>query len=388
MHPYIPIRDLWWLAAGGAGYGANYVRHKVHYYRSLVRRAKVPDPTQDLLRLQAEYGYNAHALVSIAPGASAWTMPGIDGAIVYGEFGRVWLAAGDPLAKPEDIPALVQGFMSTARKSKRLAAFVPATESFARLGSDLKLRVVKIGAAPYFDLQNWNPRGNCAKKMRAGVNQASRAGVRVERIDSLNAQIKKEVADLSLQWLQGRPSATTFGWLLAVDPFLRFESKKLFVARDKSNQLVGLLAVSPIPARKGWYLEDVLRAVHAPAGTADLLVVHVLKELKTEGAILATLGTAPLASEGDDRLSNRDHPVIERALSTASRRLGVFYNFEGLRSFKAKFVPTWWESEYVLIQSGVMVPTRVAHAVLRALVPGGLKQLLTRKALRSIKRRV
>jgi phosphatidylglycerol lysyltransferase len=149
--------------------------------------------------------------------------------------------------------------------------------------------------------------------------------------------------------------------------------------------LVGLLSASPIPARDGWYLEDVLRAPDAPKGTADLLVFETLQRLKADGATMATLGTAPLAREGLDDISTQDHPVIERALRLASKRLSAFYNFEGLRRFKSKFVASRWESEYALVQHGVLVPGRVAHALLRAIVPGGLKQFLARRVLRSIK---
>lgn len=386
MHPHIPIHDLWWLAAGGASYGARYVTHKVQMVRSLARRFRAADPTSELLRLQSSYGYNAHSLVSIAPGALTWTLPGIDGAIIYGEFGRVWLAAGDPLAKPEDIQSLTKGFMAAATKAKRIAAFVPTTERFAREGIQLGLSAIKIGAAPYFDLAAWRPRGNCAKKMRAGVNQALRAGVRIEFVESFDEDLKQETAELCLEWLKTRRAATTFGWLLALDPFLRAERKKVFAARDANNRLVGLLAASPIPARDGWYLEDVLRAQDAPQGTADLLVFEALQRLKAEGATMATLGTAPLATEGVDEISTHDHPVIERSLRLASKRLSVFYNFEGLRRFKSKFVASRWESEYALVQHGVMVPSRVAHALLRAVVPGGLKQLLARRTLRSIGR--
>ena len=74
--------------------------------------------------------------------------------------------------------------------------------------------------------------------------------------------------------------------------------------------------------------------------------------------------------------------MIARTLDVASRRLAGFYNFEGLRRFKAKFVPSWWESEYALSQRGVTMPPRVGHAIVRALVPGGLTQILTRQALR------
>jgi lysylphosphatidylglycerol synthetase-like protein (DUF2156 family) len=387
IHPHIPIRDIWWLAAGGgASYGARYVKLKVQLVRGDTRRARTPDPTDNLLRLQTLYGYNAHSLVSIAPGAGTWSMPGIDGAIIYGEFGRVWLAAGDPLAHPDDIKPLVTGFMAAASKAKRIAAFVPATDRFAREAIKLGLTAIKIGAAPYFDLRTWDPRGNSAKHMRAGLNKALGAGVQVNLVDNLDYSIRKETSELCLQWLESHRAAASFGWLLALDPFASSERKKLFVARDANKRLVGLIAASPIPARDGWYLEDVVRAPTAPPGTADLLVIEALRHLKNSGAAMATLGTAPLADDGDDDISTHDHPVIERALRSASRRLRTFYNFEGLRRFKGRFVPSWWESEYALVQHGVLVPSRVAHALLRAIVPGGLKQFLARQTVRSIRR--
>src|SRR5258705_8245446 len=202
FHPHIPIHDLWWLAAGGgASYGARYVTSKVRVLPDYARRLRVADPTPELLRLQSAYGYNPHSLVSITPGALTWTMPGIDGAIIYGKFGRVWLAAGDPLGKPDDIKPLTEGFMAAATKARRIAAFVPATERFARVGIQIGLSAIKIGEAPYFDLANWHPRGNSAKKLRAGVNQARRAGVRIEVVAGLFEGLCTENGDLLLRRL-------------------------------------------------------------------------------------------------------------------------------------------------------------------------------------------
>ena len=129
---FIPIRDLWWLAAGsGASYTARYMKTRIGSALAERRRKRLPDPTGELLRLQMLYGYNAHSLVSIAPGAEMWSTPDIDGAIVYGEFGRVWLAAGDPLTSIEDMAELARGFSAFARTKNRVAAFVPATSKFA-----------------------------------------------------------------------------------------------------------------------------------------------------------------------------------------------------------------------------------------------------------------
>src|SRR2546423_13840172 len=96
----IPLRELWWLAAGGAGYGARYVRLRVTTALSSRRTRADADPTGELLRLQTLHGYNAHSLVSITPGARLWRTPEIDGAIIYTEVGRVGLPAGGPSSTP------------------------------------------------------------------------------------------------------------------------------------------------------------------------------------------------------------------------------------------------------------------------------------------------
>src|SRR5436309_10283957 len=125
LHIYIPVRHLWWLAAsGGAGYGARYMKARINFALAERRRRRTPDPTGELLRLQMLHGYNAHSLVSIAPGASLWSSPEIDGAIIYGEFGRVWLAAGDPLSAPEDMVELARQFAAFAKRKNRVVAFV------------------------------------------------------------------------------------------------------------------------------------------------------------------------------------------------------------------------------------------------------------------------
>jgi len=382
----IPLRELWWLAAG-AGYGARYVRLRVSAAISSRRARAAGDPTGELLRLQTLYGYNAHSLVSIAPGARLWSTPEIDGAIIYSEFGRVWLACGDPLASHEEMCELARLFVREAKSRRRVVAFVPTTERFAREAESFGFGALKVGAAPYFDLKTWAPRGDRAKKMRAGLNQARRAGVRVEEVTNADENLRRETESLCRRWLDTRRAATSFGWLFLLDPFLHAGHKRFFAARDERGTLVGFLAASPMPSRGGWYMEDVLRAPDAPKGTADLLVVETLHQLAASGARLATLGTAPLAHEGEDAVPAGDFPLVERTLRIAASRLGAFYNFDGLRRFKSKFAPTHWESEYVLGPRGMTIPPRVAYAILRAIAPGGLPQLLTRQVARTLRRK-
>ena len=56
-----------------------------------------------------------------------------------------------------------------ARRKKKIVAFVPTTEKFANSIAGENVRVIKVGASPYFDLTKWHPTGNCAKTLRSSV---------------------------------------------------------------------------------------------------------------------------------------------------------------------------------------------------------------------------
>src|SRR4029079_15843304 len=146
------------------------------------------------------------------------------------------------------------------------------------------------------------------------------------------------------------------------------DHKKYFTARDASGKLVGFLAASPIPARDGWDLEDILRSGNAPNGTTDLLVVEVLNSLKRDGARLATLGTALVATEGGADRDVHISPMLSRVTRSIAGCFSIFYNFDGVRHFKAKFAPSWWESEYVLVPQEITGPPRIPSAFLHTVI--------------------
>lgn len=382
LFPRSAVHQLWWLAVAGAGVAARYVHLRA---RPFPRSDFAADESRiRLLQEQENHGYNAHSLVSIAPGARFWSCPEIEGAITYNEFGKVWLVPGDPLASQEDALELARRFIAAAREEGRFAAFMPVTERFAMQAAPLGLRAMKIGAAPYFDLGSWGPRGDRAKKARAGVNQARRAGVRISPADRIDQTLKAETALLCRSWLQARRCAVKLGWLFALDPFEHAARKKFFTARDADHNLVGFLAASPMPAREGWYLEDVLRSPEAPSGTADLLVVEALSFLKRDGAKIATLGTSPLARDGRVAPEVYNNELLADAVRLATGCFAAFYNFEGLRRFKAKFAPSWWESEYILFPREMIAPPHIVRAFIQAIAPEGASRLVAQQIARVI----
>ncbi len=363
------------VACAGTGAGTLYLSWK--RLRTPGRSAVIhPQNEGEALSLQSKYGYNEHSFVGVGVQAEVWVDALTGGIVSFNERGKVWVAAGEPLGRDEDLAGITARFLAHARARKRIVAFLPTTEKFAKSIASRDVRIVKVGASPYFDLQKWNPRGNSAKKLRSGVNHARRAGISVEEVSNVTEEFRREAESLSQEWSDHRRAGVHFGWLFELAPFRYSAARKYFAARTPDGKLQGLIAASPIPARAGWYLEDVLRSVDSPSGTSDILVFEALTSLAACGVRLATLGTVPLSEKGSDCVSVGHNFLVERSLKFSRRHLTSLYNFKGLGTFKSKFVPSWWEGEYVIVSKGVLISPRVANAILSIIVPGGLFQIL------------
>jgi phosphatidylglycerol lysyltransferase len=340
-------------------------------YLTLRRRAHrpwltiIPRDDSDVVNLRLLHGYNEHAFVLDWEEGLVWSDKG-RGAVCYVERGNVWVVTGEPLAANDSVREITQKFVAYARDKGKLVAFLPTSERFAKAVAGGGFRIHKIAASPYFDLQKWDPKGNAAKGLRLGLNRARRAGISVEPVTDISERFRREVGDLCENWLAKRTSGMSFGWLFRLAPFRNEDVKKYFAARDTDGRLVGLVAASPIPARDGWYLEDVLRSADAPNGTPDLLVSEALRNLAAGGARLATLGTVPLLDIDADELTSRSF-LLGRVLDITRKNLRPIYNINGLRCFKSRFVPSWWESEYIVVSRGYLRGPRTAIAILRVI---------------------
>jgi lysylphosphatidylglycerol synthetase-like protein (DUF2156 family) len=63
------------------------------------------------------------------------------------------------------------------------------------------------------------------------------------------------------------------------------------------GRVVGFAAVVPVPPRRGWFIEDLIRAHEAPNGNGELLVDAVMRWEDATGSSWVTLGLAPLDGE-------------------------------------------------------------------------------------------
>jgi phosphatidylglycerol lysyltransferase len=340
-----------------------------------VRRS--PDPY--LFEMVRRYGYEYQSFLSLYGGMQSWVSRDPEAAVVYRRVGRVAVVAAAPLTARGDLLEVTRRFLDFCGRQKLDCLMLPVGSEYAAIARSCGMALLHIGESGYFNLPEWRPAGDRAKKVRAGVNQATRAGVRVESYDPsqrLDLRARVEIEEVCQAWVNTR-EVDALGWLLELDPFHLSENKRYFLARRSDGKLEGMLVCSPIYGRDGWYLEDLIRRPGAERGVSELLIVEALKRFASEGAWLATLGTSPLAGvepQGPFKQTSR-------LLKLIYEHLDAFYHFKALHRFKAKFAPSFVDQEYVAIYPP-RIRLRMALAVIGAFDPAGFTGVMASKLRR------
>lgn len=288
----------------------------------------------DLLR---QHGWNATSFQVLEPGFEYW-FDG-DACVAYVDTGRAWVAAGAPIAAEARLGRVASAFVATARAARRRACFF-ATER--RFVSAVGFRHLSIGEQPVWEPGRWSETLRATPSLREQLRRARAKGVRVSQVaagelSDPHAPLRREIESLIASWQRSK-AMPPMGFLVHVEPFAFARERQVFVARLGSSAdapLVGLAAAIPVYARQGWFLEDLIRAPGAPNGTTELLVDAVMVAAARLGSAYLTLGLSPLAGS------------VSPALGFARRYATPFYDFVGLRGFKAKFRPEGWAPIYL-----------------------------------------
>jgi len=326
---------------------------------------------EEIFGFLRQFGRNTNSFLLAYGGCEWFRSDNPSGLVAYVRSGHTCVVAGDPLCASEDTLAVLQAFSRHVGNRYRIALLLVSGWLLPQL-KQAGYGAIEVGSDPFFDLKRWAPRGDRAKKVRSSVNLARRSGVTVSvyrPAKGRDPQLELEMEACANAWLTGR-QGFTMRFFSAQRP-LEWAKEKRFLLAWHERRLVGFVTCSPIYARDGWYIEDIVRRPEATYGTTELLITSALESLCEEGFSMATIGISPFANLSHDP----QHPGRMRVICIALAALRPFYNFRGLQHYRKKFAPSWWEPVYVAFWPDRVTPRLVLDAA-NALIPGGFFRLV------------
>ena len=321
------------------------------------------------------YGWNATAYQALAPDMEYWFAPDGEAAVAYVARFGVWVAAGAPICAAERTAQIVRAFERDAARQGYGVCWFGAAARMRDALTDLPPHaLLTIGAQPTWNPAHWAERLRGNKSLRAQINRAKNKGVSVREVPPKIAEGRADLQDCLDDWMAHHP-LPTLHFLTEPVTLDRLADRRIWIA-EVGGGAVAFLIATPIPARRGWMIEQIARHSNAPNGANELLVDAAMRDLASDGSDYVTLGLVPLARRAD--ISHSAASPSARLLLRWGRSHGRrFYNFAGLDAFKSKFQPEEWEPLYLLCP-GKAVTLRAIVATLAAFSREPLPLLLAR----------
>ena len=278
----------------------------------------------------------------------------------------VALAAGDPIGPPEDVGPTIDAFVAHCEENDWLPAFYQVQEATLPLYRDLGLEALKIGEEALLEIQPFDLRGKIKEDLRTAVNRARREGWQFLFFDRAieDPTTIAQLQAISEAWLADKFGGE-MGFTMGASPIAGSAETLVSAVADAAGQVKAFVTWTPMFATNGWTADFMRRAPDAENGMMEYLVVSTIEALRQRGAMLLSLGLAPLANTSP--ATSEAVLSLEKGLELVYERFNTAYRFKSLQQFKAKFAPRW-ESRY-LVYPGLAALPRVAFALLNAQMP-------------------
>jgi phosphatidylglycerol lysyltransferase len=293
-----------------------------------------------------------------------------DAFIMYRVEGRSWVAMGDPVGSIQEWPELVWRFQELADVHDGWVVFYGVGPGNLTFYLDIGLSPLRLGEEARVLLSGFSLEGRRHKLLRNTCNRLEKEGCTFavlprQTVPSVLPELKK-ISDTWLLKKNTREKGFSLGFFH--EDYLK--RCPLAVVRME-GQIVAFANLWPGADREELSIDLMRYLPEAPHGVMDYLFVQLMLWGKKEGYSWFNLGMAPLA-----RLQNKEDLSLWSRFGTFLFRHGEhFYNFQGLRRYKAKFDPVW-EPRYLAGPAGIALPRILTN--IGSVISGGLAGLIVR----------
>jgi phosphatidylglycerol lysyltransferase len=256
--------------------------------------------------------------------------------ISYRKKGRKLFVLGDPFGDQEKIEESLDEFFSYASNMKLTPVFYQASEKYVSLYQKHGYRLFKVGEEAKVNLKSFVIEGKKFGNIRNVKNKFTKEGyIFSVAHPPFCSSLLKEMKSVSNEWLNDRKekgfSVSSFS-----EEYISYFPVSLF--RDPNGRLIAFASLPSDYQKEETLSIDIMRYRNdSPRGAMDMVFVSTILWAKEMGYASCSLGMSPLSNVGVDKNSPYQEKIARYAFLNGCK----FYNFKGLRRYKAKFASEW-----------------------------------------------
>lgn len=250
------------------------------------------------------------------------------------------IVMGEPVGDETQIPAAIADFMKQADDQDMSLVFYEINESLTMKLHEFGFDFMKFGEEGYVDVTTFTLAGTKRKGERALMHKFEREGYSVELLKPpFDDALLDDLQTVSDSWLDGRSEK---GFSLGFFDRHYLNQAPIVVVRAPDGKIVAFATDMPTGNNEVTSIDLMRSSADAPSGIMDEVFIHLFELAKDRGFKYFNMGMAPLANVGTSSYSFIEEKIAHLVYEYGYR----FYGFQGLRSYKNKYV-TEWVPKYV-----------------------------------------
>ncbi len=298
---------------------------------------------------------NPSSFLAVSRGNEVFTLPGVDGVVVYRPTGRHLVQLGGPFAAAEGYDELVAGFMAHARQEGRALVAVQLQADDATAYRRHGFTVNQIGASWAVGLADFTLRGTRFMQLRNKISRAFRSGLKVEEVDAKRNRAHLDHIDRT--WLPSKGEhARQLEFLVGEIGGPAQTHRRLFLGTI-DGEAVGYISYSPVYGGRAGWMHDLSRRV--PGGSPGLMeaINHTaIETFRAEGARWLHFGFTPFTGL-DETLEVPGHsPAFQWLTRFLWEQGAALYPAQSQLAYKEKRAPNAVIPEYVGFDGQASLP--------------------------------
>lgn len=256
--------------------------------------------------------------------------------IAYKKYKHLVVALGDPIGSKVLFSTAIQEFQKFIDQYGYDAIFYEVSEQNFSLYHENGYHFFKLGEEAIIELKTFHMTGASKSKQRHNYNSFTKRGFTFEMLNGpLEESVLDSCSEISRRWINNRKE---MGFSLGTFNEAYVNRGMMAIVRDPDANIIAFTTVFNWGEENKNAGTDLMRYLaDTPHGTMDFLFTSMILWLKENQYAALSLGMAPLSNVGLNRRAHFKEKVAKIMFSYG----GFIYNFNGLRTFKEKFDPSW-----------------------------------------------